>query len=183
VRASLSPAPSQARRWTGRIARGFSLLVGLVCVLYLGVFALGWYATYVRDTPTCVRYEVPEGSEPPGVGAEAVAAALAGSGLALVKSRKYFDQWADAGSEVTLYGSRAASNIFVCTRLKRSRAYQDLARRVESELLRRQLAVTASLQRDASVFACNPACSVTGVGVPVDFASLNATVLAFPAGH
>ncbi len=183
MRASVSPAPSRARRWIGLLARGFSLLVGLACILYLGVFALGWYATYVRDTPTCVRYQVPEGSEPPAVGAAAVAAALAGSGLAVVKSRKYFDQWADAGSEVTLYGSRADSNIFVCTRQKRSRAYQDLARRIEAELLRRHLAVTASLQRDASVFACNPSCSVPGIGVPVDFASLNGTVLAFPAGH
>lgn len=170
------------RPWFSRLARVVSALVGLFCVLYLGIFAIGWYATYLRGAPTCVRYEVAGHGDPPAVDAEVVAAALAGSGLARTKTRKYDDEWEGADAAVALYGSRAESNIFVCTRQKRARAYQDVARRIEAELLRRHLAVTASLQRDAAVYACNPGCTVASVPVPVDFAALNATVLAFPAG-
>jgi hypothetical protein len=87
--------------------------------------------------------------------------------------------WESSQATVSFYSSPDSGDysMFVCTKKRDARLWQQVAQRVEQLPQGNVTTATAWLQRNNRDFRCDPNCTVQ-VRMPLDFEQLNRTVLA-----
>jgi len=167
-----SPTPMKFSRWAAS---------GALAVLFLAVAGVGWiyYVNSIKETPTCISFKVAGTVDGKAKVLEALQGVVESAGMTLKAKHDASMVWEGPQTTVSYYSNLESGDytIFVCTRNRDVRAWQEIAALVERALQGKVTTASAWLQRNNRDFKCDPNCTVQ-VRMPLDFEQLNRTVLA-----
>ena len=156
---------------------GAGIFFALVLLISLGVGGI-YYANSIEETPTCISFKVSGPANTANKVLSDLQSVIDSVGMKLKTKRDTSLVWESPRATVSYYSNREVGgySIFVCSKKRNAKLWQEVSIRVEELLQRNAAAASAWLQRNNRDFKCDPNCT-TQVSMPLDFEQLNRTLL------